>query len=1094
MSSTLFQRKAALLIVIVLASTTGWLDSVLGADELLPSEIDFNFHIKPILSDRCYKCHGPDDNARMTNFRLDLKDGAFAELDDSGEKAFVKGDPTRSVAWKRIHSEDPDYRMPPPASNLSLSSREKALITAWIRQGAKWKQHWAFTPAHKPHVPTREYPEQSAAPGRPNNPIDHFIAARLRERSLHPSPEAEKERLIRRVSFDLTGLPPSLEEIDAFIADTSSGAYEQLVDRLLTTDAYAERMAMEWLDVARYGDSQGMHGDRERYHWPWRDWVITAFKSNMPYDDFIIWQLAGDLLPAATTEQKLATAFHRNHPVSAEGGIIDEEFRVKYVQDRVNTTATAFLGLTLECATCHDHKFDPISQREYYQLSAFFNNLKELGMVAEGGGSSGPVLLLPDAATEQRLADLSREIDRTRERLRHARSAVASSSSLINATRDQAVATPVADAVFPFDSIRAEEIKVEGIVHRVVRNTPIDKIVDDNPQSVASGHPQVVPGRIGNALRFDKEYDLVFLRDDGQFELNQPCSAGAWVRTEKRGENQSIMSISGDLTNSAWRGWDLFLDPQNRPSIRMIGFWPHNYMQITAKATIAKAEWHHVLFTYDGSGQADGIRLFIDGKTADCVTDYDNLYRSIVLPWKEQEGWPQKPVMVGRSGRFYTGDNGVFTGSIDHIQFFERTLTRREVASLYEHQTEVRFEPQALTEADHVDHAFHRNHPEVRADLEALRELLGRKLELLAPVPEIMVMADMSAPRRTYVLSRGQYNAPTVQVKAGVPEVLLAYSKDLPKNRLGLARWLVDPGNPLTARVTVNRYWQMIFGRGIVDTPEDFGTQGALPSHPQLLDWLAVDFVESGWDVGRLLRTMVTSATYRQSSVTTREHREIDAANIYLARGPSYRLPAEMIRDNALAASGLLTRRVGGPSVKPYQPQGLWVEKTGPGSAYQHDSGERLYRRSMYTFIRRTTPHPAMIAFDAPNRSVCIVRRERTNTPLQALVLLNDPQFVECARMLAQRVQHEGGARIEDQVRYAFRLLCGRRPTTHEMTLMKTQYQSAAKKFTAAPEEADAILRVGDYPFDDRLDKVATAALTLVANTVMNFDEAYMKR
>ena len=418
MSSTLIRTKAATLLAIVLAGATGMPGDVFGVDEPLPSEIDFNFHIKPILSDRCYKCHGPDDNARQTNFRLDLEDGAFADLDDSGDKAFVKGDPARSVAWKRIHSDDPDYQMPPPDSNLTLSSRERDLITAWIRQGAKWKKHWAFIAPHKPPIPALEDFEPQGAPGRTDNSIDRFVVARLRGRGLSPSPEADKERLIRRVSFDLTGLPPSLEEVDAFVADESAGAYERLVDRLLATGAHAERMAMEWLDVARYGDSQGMHGDLERYHWPWRDWVIKAFNANFPYDDFITWQLAGDLLPEASTDQKLATAFHRNHPVSAEGGIIDEEFRVKYVQDRVNTTATAFLGLTLECATCHDHKFDPISQKEYYQLSAFFNNLKELGMVAEGGGSSGPVLLLPEPETEKQLADLSREIDRTRPAMR----------------------------------------------------------------------------------------------------------------------------------------------------------------------------------------------------------------------------------------------------------------------------------------------------------------------------------------------------------------------------------------------------------------------------------------------------------------------------------------------------------------------------------------------------------------------------------------------------------------------------------------------------------------------------------------------------
>ena len=1089
--STIFNRMK---VVLWLAVAIAIPNEVRSDDTALPSQIDFNFHIRPLLADRCYKCHGPDDNARMTDFRLDQEEAAFTDLDDDGSQAFVRGDPLRSVAWQRIQSDDPDFQMPPPDSHLRLSSREKALIHAWIRQGAEWKRHWAFIAPERPAIPDDLDVNQSSTPRHEQNQIDCFVRARLAERGLYATAQADRERLIRRVTLDLTGLPPSLDQIDSFLADDSPVAYEQLVDRLLASDAHAERMAMEWLDVARYGDTQGMHGDRERYHWPWRNWVIRAFRANMPYDEFIISQLAGDLIPEATRDQQLATAFHRNHPVSAEGGIIDEEFRVKYVQDRVNTTATAFLGLTLECATCHDHKFDPISQREYYQLSAFFNNLKELGMVAEGGGSSGPVLLLPEPQTEQKLAAVTDEIDRVRKQLDVFRASMLMSPERIADIRRQAVQLPNPAAVFPLDSIRAEEIKVQGAVHRVVANTPVDKIVDDNPLSVASGQPKVVPGRIDKALRFEKEYDLVFLREGGQFEINQPFSAGIWIRTEKEGENQSLLSLSGDLTNSAWRGWDFFLDPQNRLSIRLIGFWPHNYLQITTAATIAKEAWHHVLFSYDGTGRAEGLQLYIDGKHADCVTDYDRLYRTIILPWNQQEGWPQKPVMVGRSGRFYTGDNGVFTGSLDHVQLFNRMLTSREVASLYEHQTGVHFAPEQFTNDDHVEHYLRHQHSDASSYFEQWRRLLGRKMELLQPVPEIMVMADMPSRRKSYVLDRGQYNAPTIEVEPAVPEMLLAFDKDLPKNRLGLAHWLVDQRNPLTARVIVNRYWQMVFGRGIVATPHDFGTQGALPSHPDLLDWLAVEFVESGWDLRRLLKTMVTSATYQQSSVATAAHRERDPANIYLARGPSYRLPAEMIRDNALAASGLLSRRVGGPSVKPYQPAGLWAEKSGPGNTYQHDVGEGLYRRSLYTFIRRTSPHPAMIAFDATNRSVCVVKREKTNTPLQALVLLNDPQFMEAARVLAQRVQREVGQQIDERVDGVFRLVCGRRPSDRERDLMKLQYQSALEKFAADPDATEAILSLGDYPFDDQLDKVQTAALTLVSNTIMNFDEAYTKR
>jgi len=1070
--------------------TTGWQSFSVVLLMLVANawaqEIDYNTQIKPLLADRCYKCHGPDDNSRATEFRLDVEDSAFSELED-GAHAIVQGKPQQSVVWRRIHADDPEMRMPPPDSNLSLSSAEKKLISDWIKQGARWQQHWSFVPPAKAALP-------QLAAAKSDNPIDRFVAATVQQRGLTATPEADRERLIRRVTFDLTGLPPSLEQIDAFLADDSPTAYERLVDRLLTSEAYAERMTMEWLDVARYGDTQGMHGDRERYHWPWRDWVIESFKQNMAYDDFIVWQLAGDLLPDATRAQQLATAFHRNHPVSAEGGIVDEEFRVKYVQDRVNTTATAFMGLTLECATCHDHKFDPISQREYYQLYAFFNNLKEIGMVAEGGGSSGPVLLLPESDTEAKLQELDAEIAQTRQKLRElAKVALDTAASKLGAHPTTAAsAPPVADATFPFDAIRAEKIKTRGAIHRVVRNTPIDRIVDDNPQSVASGRPSIVAGRIGNALQQKLEYDLVFLREGGQFELNEPYSAGAWIRVAKDGENQTIMGISGDLTNSAWRGWDFFLDRENRPSIRLIGYWPHNYMQITAESSIGENEWHHVLFTYDGSSKASGLRIYVDGELAQCETDYDNLYRSIVLSWGKQDGWPQKPVMVGRSGRFYTGDNGVFTGALDHLQLFSRTLSQLEVASLYASHTKTA--PKQPTAEAVAEHHFLQTDSAAKAARLQLRDLLRERLNLLKEVPEIMVMADMPERRKTFVLARGQYDAPTTEVSPGVPSLFGSLSGELPRNRLGLAKWLVDPRHPLTARVTVNRYWQMIFGRGLVATPEDFGTQGAAPSHPELLDWLAVEFIESGWDLRHLLKTMVMSATYRQSSVASAEHLELDPENVYLARGPSYRLPAEMIRDNALAAAGLLNAKIGGPSVKPYQPPGLWVEKTGPGSAYKADTGKKLYRRSMYTYIRRTTPHPAMIAFDAPNRSVCIVKREKTNTPLQALVLLNDPQFLEAARVLAQRVLDDADSTYQDRIRRAFRLVCGRHPSDAELRLLSGQYESALRRYEANPEMAAAILGVGEYPMPDDVHKANAASMTMVVNTIRNFDGAYSKR
>ena len=1089
----LLYLKRGVALVSCASTTSLGLGAEQAIEHTLPSRIDFNFHIKPILSDRCFKCHGSDAEARKAGLRLDLEEGVFADLKADGEKAFVKGDLSRSVAWMRIASTDPDVQMPPPESNLELTSFEKALISKWIEQGAQWQSHWAFVPPRKPSIPNLQ--NRSVSPSNEaKNAIDYFVQAKHLERGLEPSPPAQKVALIRRLSFDLRGLPPSFEEVDAFLSDESPNAYETLIDRFFSSNAFAERMAMEWLDVARYGDTQGMHGDRERFHWPWRDWVIDAFRRNMAYDEFILWQIAGDLLPDATKEQRLATAFHRNHPVSAEGGIIDEEFRVKYVQDRANTTATAFLGLTMECATCHDHKFDPISQKEYYQMSAFFNNLKELGMVAEGGGSSGPALLLPEPEDDQRLEVINEKIDAMHQRLERRRAKLASEEGLPAAVQKEPVLAPVPDAFFPLDSIRSEEIKVKGTIHRVIRNTPIDKLVDGNPSSVASGEPELVEGRIGKALRLDKEFDLLFLRDVGQFEMNQAISIGAWIRTEREGENQTVMGISGDLTSQAWRGWDFFLDTSNRLSLRMIGYWPHNYLQVTADPILSKDTWHHVSFTYDGLGKASGVQLYVNGEKAASRVDYDHLYRTIVHPWGEQEGWPQKPLMVGRSGRFYTGDNGVFTGTIDHIQIFNQSLSALEVAAWFAHDTGESIGSSRWTSHDILDHFLNRNDRLYQEQMVELRDLLRQKLEAVKDVKEIMVMEEMPVVRKSFVLNRGQYDAPTTEVQPGTPHQILPFPNGLPRNRLGLAQWLIHEANPLTARVTVNRYWQMIFGRGIVETPEDFGSQGALPTHPQLLDWLAVSFVESGWDVRALLRTMVTSATYRQSSVADQQHLEQDADNRFLARGPSYRLPAEMIRDNALAASGLLTLKVGGQSVKPYQPKGLWIEKTGPGNSYQHDSGEDLYRRSLYTYVRRTTPHPAMIAFDAPNRSGCIVKRELTNTPLQALVLLNDPQFVEAARVLAQKVQVEGGDRPEDQIQFGFRRVCGRLPNSREAELLKRQYEAALKRFRGDAAAVDAILGIGEAPLDADLEGDKTAALTMVVNTVMNFDDAYTKR
>lgn len=1069
-------------------------EEVALAYEELPEEIDFNFHIRPILSDRCYKCHGPDDNSREADLRLDIEEEAFAKLKESGERAFVKGSIGKSAVWHRITSDDPDFLMPPPESNLMLSPKEQAMITKWIEQGAKWKDHWAFSPPKPPKVP-------SIQTANIYNEIDPFILAKLEEQGLKPSPEAEKERLIRRLSFDLRGLPPSLKEIDAFLADSSPNSYEKLVDQMLDTDACAERLAMDWLDIARFGDTQGMHTDAERYYWPWRDWVIQAFRDNMPYDDFITEQMAGDLLPNASRDQKLATAFHRNHPASSEGGIPDEEFRQKYVQDRTNTTATAFLGLTLECATCHDHKFDPISQKEYYQMTAFFNNLKEVGMInehrlnAERKGSmfsSGPVLLLPEGEAESQLNEVSQQIADIRRQQSLTKSQIAATQDFVQALSKKDIRPPKADASFPFESLSPYKTE-HGVVHRSQNNDPIHQKVDNNSRSLASGSLEVVPGKIGNALRSLGETDIVFIKDIGTFDIHQSFSAGAWIWMEKEGENQTILGTSGEL-GSAWRGWDLFIDSLNRPSVNLVSIRPHNYIQITGTQPIHKNQWHHITFTYDGSGVAAGLKLYVDGKMAESRTDYDHLYGSIIRRWGKNKEFAERPIMVFRSGRYHTGENGVFTGMIDEINIFKKYLSPVQVAALYAKQAKTSLSKEVFTQEEALDHYLHHSHSPYQNAKDELSPLLEKLITLTKEIPKVMVMEDMPTPRKTFVLDRGQYNAPTEEVEAGTPASVLTFPEELPKNRLGLAQWLVHPDNPLTVRVTVNRYWQMIFGRGIVETPHDFGIQGALPTHPELLDWLAIQFMESEWDVHALLKSMVMSATYRQSSIPSMVQQELDPNNIYLAHAPSYRLQAEMIRDNALAASGLLSPTIGGPSVKPFQPDGVWDFGALVSGPYEIGSGEDLYRRSMYTFIRRTTPHPAMIAFDAPNRLTCVAKRENTNTPIQALVLLNDPQFVEAARVLAQRMQLEGGVSLEEQAQFGFRLLFGRKADPEEMDHIREQYELALKKFEQAPKAAEELLVVGEYAVPNNLDPNKTAALTMLTNTWMSFDEAYMKR
>ena len=1060
---------------ILSACTSNMPEEVKTAYKQLPDKIDFNLHIRPILSDRCYSCHGPDKNTREADLRLDEEESAFAALSESQGFAIKKGSLNGSQLFHRIISEDEDFQMPPPSSNLPLSDKDKAMLIKWIQQGAEWKEHWAFIPPERAEVP-----EINEKNWTQYNDIDHFVQAKLQEHNLSPSIEADKERLLRRVTMDLTGLPPTLAEIDSFLADSSSEAYTRVVERLFQTEAYAERMAMEWMDVSRYADSHGLHADGWRMMWPWRDWVIKAFKENMPYDKFVSWQLAGDLYPNATKEQKLATAFNRNHAMTAEGGAIDEEFRLEYVFDRVNTTATAFLGLTMECARCHDHKFDPFSQDEFYQMAAFYNNIKELGMTGDDG-NYGPMLILMDKESEEKIEEITSRIKQAEDTLRLTKKELAAQQNFIHKVSTSIAQKPRGVVgYFPFERIGEFTKDKEKL-----------RYLDGNKKLTSYGTPELTEGKFGKAVIFPGGYDELYLSDMGMFEMTEAFSVSAWVYSESHNPEKTQVFIgNAGQKNNFWRGWDFYLDQEHRLSVRLIHSLPHNYIHIASRQPLVLNQWTQVAFSYDGSGKAEGLTLYIDGRKADSFIAFDQLYKSILPITGGGHEPDNRPLRIGKSYRAFTGEDGIFRGKLDELYIFDRNITPLEATWLADIKDDANHEQKL---------ALHRavRHRSVLKIEKKLKKLRDERLALYNPIDEIMVMEEMAETRPMYVLNRGVYDQPQYEVQPATPTKILAFSEELPKNRWGLAQWIFDDKNPLPARVTVNRYWQLIFGRGLVRTPQDFGSQGDLPTHPELLDYLAVTFREDGWDVKKLLKKMVMSYTYRQSSKIDADLQEADPLNRWLARSPAYRLSAEMIRDNALAASGLLVRKIGGESVKPYQPDGLWIDLGNFSHkllTYKQDKGDKLYRRSLYTFIRRTSPPPYMTTFDVSSRDKCIVQRENTNTPLQALNLMNDPQFVEAARVFAENMQKEAGQNLAEQINFAFRRATGRAATEKEIAILSDLFETEKARFTQSPKQAKEILAVGEYPQDSSLDPIETAALAVVANTILNHDEAYMKR
>jgi len=1006
-------------------------------------KIDYNRDIRPLLSDLCYKCHGPDEKERKAGLRLDTQEGVAAKV-DSGLTVIVPGKSAESELFVRITSSDPNEKMPPPSMGKSLSPQQIDLIKRWIDEGATMRGHWSFV------APVRTQPPVVKNEPAVRNSIDRFVLARLEQEGLNPAPEADRTTLIRRVTFDLTGLPPTPAEVDAFLADTATDAYERLVDRLLLSTRYGEHMARYWLDAARYGDSHGLHFDNERSIWLYREWVIKAFNRNLPFDVFTIEQLAGDLLPNPTIEQKIATGFNRCNVTTSEGGSIDEEVFVRYNVDRVETTSTVFMGMTLGCAVCHDHKYDPFTQREFYQLYAFFNSIAEAAM---DGNAIGPPPIMKVPAPEQtaELAALDTQIVSLKQKIGE------------ELAKIEYVEPPVAEgtnAADPKEYVWIDDDLPPGA--KPQGNTPWE-FVSKADKPVFSGEKASTRTAEGLSQHFFTD-----------------ASPGLRV-----GEGDKFFAY-------------VYLDPLKPAKEIMLqwndGSWEH------------RATWGEDVIPWGAANSPSRFAMGPLPEMGKWVRLEVECSKVGIAPGATLNGW----AFTQHDGTVYWDKAGIITRTPQGNESFESQLVWEgfeksqsksklpgPVVESIKVEADKRNDAQKKLIRDYfLENVYGKTKPVFDPLHQQVAEAEKKRKAVDDSIPMTMVSGELAQRRDAFMLIRGQYDKKGDKVTPGVPAALPPLPKDAPATRLGLAQWLMAPEHPLTARVAVNRFWQQFFGTGIVKTAEDFGAQGQWPTHPELLDWLAVEFRESGWNVKHILKLIATSATYRQASRVTPELAQRDPGNELLARGPRFRLDAEVIRDTALAASGLLVEKLGGKSVKPYQPDGLWESISFLGSntgTFKQDAGDSLYRRSLYTFWKRTSPPPSLLTFDAPSREACTVRRSRTNTPLQALVLLNDKQYVEAARKLAERMLTEGGATPADRAAFAFRTVTSRKPTADELAVLLRVYESELAEFQADADAATKLLAVGDAKRNEVLDAKDLAAWTMVANLVLNLDETVTK-
>ena len=1251
------------------------LSSVSAAEqnESAQTTVDYNLDIRPILSDNCYACHGPDAKSRQANLRIDTKAGAFSE--PSGYPVIVPGKPEESELHLRITSNDDHYRMPPAGFNKTLTPEQIEAITQWIREGAKWEEHWAFT------TPIRPTPPDVKNGDWVRNPIDAFILSRLEKEGLKPANEADKRTLIRRLSLDLTGLPPTREEVHQFLADDSPDAYEKVIDAFMAKPEYGEHLGRFWLDVARYGDTHGLHLDNYREMWPYRDWVIEAFNENMPFDQFTIEQLAGDLLPEPTLEQKIATGFNRCHVTTSEGGSIDEEYYVQYAIDRADTTSTVWMGLTVGCAQCHDHKYDPITQKEFYQLYAYFNNITENAMDGNRKDSP-PVVKLPTpeqeselAAFDEQIAELDAqtkapilEIDATQiawenriprwTTLKPA-SLYSKGGATLEVLEDNSILASGTNPEQEIYEVIAElppgnqwsAVRLEGLTHESLPKSGVGRSdnsnvvltdfalfiapsVDDSEAPVESettdtevnAETQAETGSTVDAETEAQAENTTAVESNTEVQTDGESAGEAWAEAENEtestspddpwtpiqvvhawadheqafGKNNLDGVVANAIDDKPETGWALDRRRENRQAIFLVAApfgmeggrlkirLKHEYdlrhkqlgrfrLALTDATTIypigskiTLGDWHAAgPFTAEHGNLA--FYKVYEPETKDVKTGDTFEVNGKTIKWEKQTHWVDEQVhndIVGENSAtylfrnitsvtqqkalLYIGSNDALKVWMNGTELLAKNVQRDAAAD--QEQVQVNLKPgnntlllkvvnysgpsgfyfrmesaSPMVPADIVDIAgtprgeretaqteqirdyyrknitldktVNENAKRAFTDLKTLfadlSEVQGKRNTLDASLTTTLVMQEREEPRGAYVLTRGEYQHRAEQVYPQTPSVLPAMPEDIAPNRLGFAKWLLSPEHPLTSRVTINRFWQNVFGMGIVETSEDFGTQGKPPVHPELLDWLATEFITSGWDVQGMLKLMLTSATYRQSAQVTPEKLERDADNALLSRSPRYRLDAETVRDNALALSGLLYTKIGGPSVKPPQPDGLWkaVGFTGSNTdTFVKDAGaDKVYRRSLYTFWKRTAPPPQMNILDAPSREACTIRRERTNTPMQALMLMNDPQFFEAARAFAERTIKEGGETQEARIAYIFEAATTRLPNLKEKSLLLETFQAHYEELEANPEAAKELIAVGESPPDETLDAVEIAAWTMIANLILNLDEVLNK-